>query len=87
MQGHMQGSAHEQLVSIAPAPWRVSQIEVTFNIDASGIDHVSAKHKASAVWPCHARVCASAVGCQDGLILTAVPMCGTGACNDSVMIA
>src|SRR5213075_1098337 len=36
-----------QLVGIPPAPRGMPQIEVTFDIDANGILHVSAKDKAS----------------------------------------
>ena len=36
-----------QLTGIAPAPRGVPQIEVTFDIDANGIVHVSAKDKAT----------------------------------------
>src|SRR5260370_23421615 len=36
-----------QLVDLPPAPRGVPQIEVTFDIDANGIVHVSAKDKAT----------------------------------------
>ncbi len=36
-----------QLIGIMPAPRGVPQIEVTFDIDANGIVHVSAKDKAT----------------------------------------
>ena len=38
------------LVGIPPAPRGVPQIEVTFDIDANGIVHVSAKDKATSEW-------------------------------------
>ena len=37
-----------QLVGLPPAPRGVPQIEVTFDIDANGIVHVSAKDRARA---------------------------------------
>ena len=36
-----------QLVDLPPAPRGVPQIEVTFDIDANGIVHVSAKDRAT----------------------------------------
>ena len=38
------------LVGLPPAPRGVPQIEVTFDIDANGIVHVSAKDKVGVVW-------------------------------------
>ena len=53
MQGEREMAAHNktlgrfQLTGIPPAPRGVPQIEVTFDIDANGIVHVSAKDKAT----------------------------------------
>jgi molecular chaperone DnaK len=38
------------LVGIPPSPRGAPQIEVTFDIDANGIVHVSAKDKATSEW-------------------------------------
>ena len=44
-----------ELEGLPPAPRGVPQIEVTFDIDANGIVHVSAKDKARCgPWPQHA---------------------------------
>ena len=43
MAGHNRTLGHFDLVGIPPAPRGVPQIEVTFDIDANGIVHVSAK--------------------------------------------
>ena len=45
-----------ELEGIPPAPRGLPQIEVTFDIDANGIVHVSAKDKVGSLPPCH--VCA-----------------------------
>jgi len=39
------GCMHDMQVGIPPAPRGVPQIEVTFDIDANGIVHVSARDK------------------------------------------
>ena len=41
-----------ELTGIPPAPRGLPQIEVTFDIDANGIVHVSAKDKVSAIYSC-----------------------------------
>ena len=54
------GYAHHMQVGIPPAPRGVPQIEVTFDIDANGIVHVSARDKGTGKEQqsmCRVRVC------------------------------
>ena len=44
-----------ELEGIPPAPRGLPQIEVTFDIDANGIVHVSAKDKVGSLPLCHVR--------------------------------
>ena len=67
------------LVGLPPAPRGVPQIEVTFDIDANGIVHVSAKDKVGVVW------CMENWSCDLGIVgivcCVSAEMLGLAACS------